>query len=77
MDSPNPVPPYLRVVLVSACWNSSKMRPIASSVMPMPVSVTATARRPASVRADTVIVPLCVNLAALPSRLMTICFNLS
>ena len=43
MERPRPVPPYLRVVVPSACWNGSKMIASFSSEMPMPVSVTANA----------------------------------
>ena len=38
--SPRPVPPYLRLVLPSACWNASKMICCLSGEMPMPVSRT-------------------------------------
>ena len=40
MESPRPVPPYLRLVVPSACWNASKMIRCLSCGMPMPVSVT-------------------------------------
>ncbi len=40
MDSPRPVPPYLRLVVPSACLNASKMTRILLCAMPMPVSVT-------------------------------------
>jgi hypothetical protein len=40
IDSPNPVPPYLRVIEVSACENSWKMRPTLPGAMPIPVSAT-------------------------------------
>ena len=40
IDRPRPVPPYLRLVPVSACWNGSKMIFSLSAAMPMPVSVT-------------------------------------
>ena len=43
IDRPRPVPPYLRLVVPSACWNASKMIASFSSEMPMPVSVTANA----------------------------------
>ena len=33
------VPPYLRLVLPSACWNASKMIRCLSGGMPMPVSL--------------------------------------
>jgi hypothetical protein len=38
IESPRPVPPYLRLVVPSACWNASKMMRCFSSGMPMPVS---------------------------------------
>jgi hypothetical protein len=38
--SPRPVPPYLRLVEPSACWNASKMICCFSGGMPMPVSLT-------------------------------------
>jgi hypothetical protein len=37
---PRPVPPYLRLVPASACWNASKISFCFSGAMPMPVSVT-------------------------------------
>ncbi len=37
---PSPVPPYLRAVPASACWNASKMMRCFSRGMPMPVSLT-------------------------------------
>ena len=40
IDRPRPVPPYLRLVVPSACWNASKMIRCFSSGMPMPVSST-------------------------------------
>ena len=40
IERPRPVPPNLRVVDASACWNASKMIRCFSSGMPMPVSVT-------------------------------------
>ena len=43
MARPRPVPPYLRLVLASACWNASKMILCFSGGMPMPVSVTSKA----------------------------------
>ena len=51
IDRPRPVPPYLRPVPVSACWNGSKMTRSLSGGMPMPVSLTANATtRPARPR---------------------------
>ena len=41
--SPSPVPPYLRFVLASACWNASKMMRCFSGGIPMPVSETSNA----------------------------------
>ena len=38
MAKPKPVPPYLRLVLPSACWNASKIICCFSGGMPMPVS---------------------------------------
>ena len=43
MARPRPVPPYLRLVLASACWNASKMIFCFSGGMPMPVSDTSKA----------------------------------
>ena len=40
--SPRPVPPYFRVVELSACVNGWNRRGSASWRMPMPVSVTST-----------------------------------
>ena len=44
MANPSPVPPYFRVVEVSAWLKASKSRPCCSAVMPMPVSRTLTTR---------------------------------
>ncbi len=41
MERPSPVPPYCRVVLLSACSKLLNSRAICSSVSPMPVSFTA------------------------------------
>ena len=38
IDRPRPVPPYLRLVVPSACWKASKMICCLSGGMPMPVS---------------------------------------
>ena len=43
MANPRPVPPYLRLVLASACWKASKMMRCLSSAIPMPESVTSNA----------------------------------
>ena len=41
MARPRPVPPYLRLVPASACWNASKMMRCFSGGIPMPLSETA------------------------------------
>jgi hypothetical protein len=38
MARPRRVPPYLRLVPASACWNASKISFCFSGAMPMPVS---------------------------------------
>ncbi len=40
IDRPRPVPPYLRLVVPSACWNASKITRNLSAAIPMPVSCT-------------------------------------
>ena len=40
IDRPRPVPPYLRLVVPSACWNASKIMASLSGAMPIPVSRT-------------------------------------
>ena len=74
---PRPVPPYLRVVVTSACSKLLNRRCCASCEMPMPVSSTSisSSSRPVSVepqatRSSTV--PTSVNLSALPIRLSRI-----
>mmetsp|Transcript_41095 Transcript_41095/g.131464 ORF Transcript_41095/g.131464 Transcript_41095/m.131464 type:complete len:451 (+) Transcript_41095:116-1468(+) len=42
MVSPSPVPPCLRVREESTCWNAMNIRCFASSLIPIPVSVTLT-----------------------------------
>ena len=44
IERPRPVPPYLRLVVPSACWKASKMIRCLSSGMPMPLSSTEKAR---------------------------------
>ncbi len=44
MDSPSPVPPYLRVDDPSACVNASNIAFWRSSGIPMPLSVTVNCR---------------------------------
>src|SRR5688572_2971156 len=74
---PSPVPPYLRVVVTSACVKASKIFSVCATVIPMPVSVTvnSTKTRPASasLAIASVIEPSRVNLPALLRRLSRIC----
>ena len=44
MARPNPVPPYFRLVLASACWKASKIMRCLSTAIPTPVSETSNAR---------------------------------
>ena len=81
------MPPYLRLVPASACWNASKIIFCFSGAMPMPVSVTANAITAAArlqdrvirdqppLRGATVIAtcPCAVNLNAFDSRFFKIC----
>ena len=46
IDRPRPVPPYLRLVVPSACWKASKIIMCLSAGMPRPVSVTRKATTP-------------------------------
>ena len=76
--SPSPVPPYFRVVELSACENDSNSRARASGAMPIPVS--ATSKRISAVSAvsatrvtRTTTSPRSVNFTALPTRLVRIC----
>ncbi len=86
------MPPYLRLVLPSACWNASKMICCLSGGMPMPVSDTEKASTWAALfrlslsglqpsRAGRTVIatrPWCVNLKELDSRfLMTCCSRLT
>lgn len=48
MDNPSPVPPYLRLVVPSACLNASKITRILLAAIPIPVSATENAIRSAS-----------------------------
>ena len=87
IDRPSPVPPYLRLVVPSACWNASKIIASFSPGIPIPVSRTAnvTTERalssegtPWSVRGgarptSSVTLPASVNLMALARRLRRIC----
>src|SRR6266700_6059938 len=69
IDSPRPVPPFLRVIELSACWNSSKIFAWSTAGMPGPVSHTATVNAPFVADARIATSPLSVNLMALPTRL--------
>ena len=87
MARPRPVPPYLRLVLASACWKASNTIFCFSTGMPTPVSVTSkattelawlsaalSARQPVSAgttRSRTL--PCAVNFSALDSRFFRIC----
>ncbi len=85
MDRPSPVPPYLRLVVPSACWNAPKMVSRCCSGIPIPVSRTRKAttapwpRTPAgtsssaagSMRSSTL--PRSVNFTAFDSRLRSTC----
>ncbi len=88
IDSPSPVPPYLRLVVPSACWNASKITDSFSAGMPMPVSRTSNASMDVvrghamsgascgcACRMCRSIPPSWVNFTALDSRLRRICCN--
>src|SRR6266487_5441347 len=69
IDRPRPVPPFLRVIELSACWNSSKIFAWSTAGIPGPVSHTATVNAPFVADARIATSPLSVNLMALPTRL--------
>ena len=76
MESPSPVPPNRRVVLLSACENDSKIDRCLSAGIPVPVSMTwifhfGDSPRTISTRISTC--PSDVNLIAFPRRLRMIC----
>ncbi len=86
MESPNPVPPNLRLVEPSACWKASNMRCCFSGGIPRPVSTTAresvffgsnpddfsAAPSPGrSILSETV--PFSVNLKALERKFLSTC----
>ena len=89
MASPSPVPPKVRLVEVSACWNASKISSCFSLGMPMPVSEMAKAMTcgedrsaaapnalpPACRLADSSTRPRGVNLNAFESRFLSTCFS--
>ena len=75
---PRPVPPYLRVVELSAWKKAPKMRACLAGGMPMPVSETSNSSRTSPSRRSSRFTwratsPRSVNLMALPTRLTTIC----
>ncbi len=78
MARPSPVPPYLRVMLPSACVNFSKIAVSLSASMPAPVSLTAmlhlgrSGRPPSMAERRRHTHPRSVNLSALDSRLAAI-----
>ena len=81
------MPPYLRLVPASACWNASKISRCFSGAMPMPVSLTSMATTrlresrtddPADQPRDADCTriatwPCAVNLKAFESRFLRIC----
>ena len=87
--SPRPVPPYLRLVLPSACWNASKMIRCLAGGIPIPVSLTENTTtlgarlstslvgsQPSVARpARNVTLPRSVNLKAFESRFRRICWR--
>src|SRR5665213_2477985 len=69
IESPRPVPPYLRWVLPSACRNASNITSCCSAGIPMPVSRTAKLTMPGELgntRRETS--PFSVNFSALETR---------
>ena len=70
------MPPYLRVVLASACVNAWNSRDICSWVMPMPLSATLISRSSPLRFTTSRTVPFSVNLQALLSRLNSTCRTL-
>ena len=89
IERPSPVPPYLRLVVPSACWNASKMSWSLSFAMPIPESVTAKAMTVSAwsrirlanrllfsaLRTVSVTPPFSVNLKALESRFLITCWR--
>src|SRR6266568_797829 len=69
MVRPRPVPPFFRVLELSACWNSSKTFCWSTAAIPGPVSDTATINVPFAEVTCTPTSPTSVNLIALPTRL--------
>ena len=82
MASPNPVPPYFRVMELSACSKALNNCRWLFSGMPMPVSCTSKQSRISvgvslSIFMRNVTQPTSVNLIALDVRLSNICPNLN
>ena len=76
--SPRPVPPYCRVVELSACSNTLKMVCCFSGGMPIPVSLTekcsmASSSFQLSNATDNTTSPCSVNLMELPIRFVNTC----
>src|SRR3954471_781550 len=65
---PSPVPPFLRVLELSTCWNSSKILAWSAAAMPGPVPRTVKTTEPLSAQAPIATSPTSVNLTALPTR---------
>ncbi|MNQ42850.1 hypothetical protein D3C85_565600 [compost metagenome] len=76
IDSPKPVPPYLRLVEPSACWKASKIKGCLPNGIPIPVSFTIK-QIILSSSVFTLISkltdPLSVNLIAFEIRFLRIC----
>ena len=78
MASPRPEPPNRRVIVLSACTNSSNRRSIRSAGMPMPVSLTvqvtvARVSSRATQRASIRTLPDAVNFTAFETRFSSTC----
>src|SRR6266481_1552940 len=73
--SPRPVPPFFRVLELSACWNSSKIVCRSASEIPGPVSDTETTKAPSEVCASIDTPPSSVNLMAFPARFRSTCVS--
>src|SRR6266404_887260 len=68
IDRPSPVPPFLRVLVLSTCWNSSKILAWSAGAMPGPESTTDMSKRSPFCAARISTPPWSVNLMALPTR---------
>ncbi len=89
IERPRPVPPYLRDVVPSACWNASKISRSLSSGIPIPLSMTenaSTVSELASVGAANCVVsgatsmrivtpPCSVNFIAFETRFLSTCWS--